>query len=231
MTFAVMKRMAAVASATLILISGVTNAAESQIDSPTHRQIRVIDAQVDGKPTTLHSLISDSKGRLLVAVGGQSMYSMPGAAAPKKQDGYVLHLDSEGNELARWKCDMTPSALTVTPDGTIFVGGSGKIARLDDKGGVSHVIDSPHIGDRKTFAKRTIKAQQRLMRSYMTEESLEPLREMVEQLEEKPEDERSSIETAQLGALKTQLEQMEKMIASNDEKKRKMRTKTRNSIP
>ncbi|MEO1523919.1 MAG: hypothetical protein AAFX06_00705 [Planctomycetota bacterium] len=224
MNVAVTKRIGLLALAAMVLVGGrnvdAAERASSQIDSPTHRQIRVIDAQVDGKPTTLHSLISDSKGRLLVAVGGQSMYPamIPGNdAKPKKQEGYILHLDGEGNELARWTFNMTPSAVTVTPDGTIFVGGSGKVAKLDNDGGVAKEIDSPHIGDRETFAKRTVEAQQRLMRSYMSEESLEPLRQMVEQLEEKPEDERSKIETAQLSALKTQLEQMEKMIGDLDE--------------
>ncbi|MEM6691790.1 MAG: hypothetical protein AAF664_20345 [Planctomycetota bacterium] len=193
----------------------------SQIDSPSHRQIRVIKAQVDGNPTTLHSLISDANGRLLIAVGGQQSYQsmmMSGESTPTKQDGHILQIDAEGNELARWTFDMTPSAVTVSPDGKIFVGGSGKVVMLDDKGGIAKEVASPHIGDRETFAKRTIEAQQRLMRSFLSEENLEPLREMVEQLEETPEDDRSNIENAQLNAVKMQLEQMEAMMGENEEK-------------
>ena len=98
MNVAVTKRIGLIAVAAMVLVSGMSvDAAErvsNQIDSPTHRQIRVIDAQVDGKSTTLHSLISDSKGRLLVAVGGQPMYPamlLSGEdAKPEKQDGYVF---------------------------------------------------------------------------------------------------------------------------------------------
>ncbi|MCA9137703.1 MAG: hypothetical protein KDB00_13120 [Planctomycetales bacterium] len=200
-------------------IARAAGRSESQIDSPTHRQIRVIRPLVDGQSLTLHTLTTDADGNLLVAVGGESPqydYSAIGAdhhGATKT--GFVLKLDAEGKELGRWTCGLIPSAMAVGPDGSIFVGGSGQLAKLTPDGKTTKPIDSPHIGDRKTFAKRTIKAQQMLMQSFLSEDSLKPLRDMVEKLEEKPEGDRSRIEVAQLDALKTQLQQMENLIGGN----------------
>ncbi|MEO1614833.1 MAG: hypothetical protein AAFV88_03225 [Planctomycetota bacterium] len=191
----------------------------SQIASPTHRQIGILRPKLDGDAIQLHTLKTDGEGHLLLAVSKLDVDAETagpyGLAAPK--DGYVLKIDSEGNELARWKCSFSPSAIAVSPAGKIFVGGGGKVAMLTDNGLTSEPIDSPHIGDRKTFAKRTIEAQQRMMRSFMTEESLQPLRDMVKQLEEVEEEERTRVQVAQLEALKSQLEQMESMIGDSDE--------------
>ncbi|MEM6469571.1 MAG: hypothetical protein AAF802_08355 [Planctomycetota bacterium] len=193
--------------------------AKSQIASPTHRQIRILRPKLDGDAIQLHTLKTNRDGHLLLAVSKLDTDAEKagpyGLAVPT--DGYVLKIDAEGNELGRWKCGFTPSAIAVTPDGDVFVGGGGKVAKLTDDGHTSEPIDSPHIGDRKTFAKRTVEAQQRMMRSFMTEESLEPLRDMVKQLEEVEEDDRTRVQEAQLKALKDQLEQMESMIASSDE--------------
>lgn len=204
-----------------VAVPGQTQAAENQISSPTHRQIRVITPKVDGQSVIVNTMTTDADGNLVVAVGGQSMQyeATEGGLGYQMvtQPGFVLKLDSQGQELERWECDLTPSALAIAPGGTIFVGGSGKIARLTADGKMADATDSPHIGDRKTFAKRTIQAQQRLMQSFLSEDSLKPLREMVEQLEEKPEADRSPVEVAQLNSLKTQLEQMESLFGGATE--------------
>lgn len=205
-----------------VTLVSAANAGDSQIESPTHRQIRILHPKVDGETVSLQTLTTDSDGTLLVAVGGNTMsFEMNDDGTPnyvpKSSPGYVLRLDSSGKELTRWKLDLTPTAIAVSPSGNIFVGGSGKVAKLGADGKVTQTIDSPHVGNRKTFAKRTIAAQQRLMRSFMSEENLQPIRDMVEKLEEKPEEDRSRIEEAQLKAFRMQLEQMEAIIGDQNE--------------
>ncbi|MEM9365603.1 MAG: hypothetical protein AAGD07_06365, partial [Planctomycetota bacterium] len=183
---------------------------------PTHRQIHLIKPKVDGQAISVHTIASDSVGSLIVAAGPPQS----GMLTPvKSSTGFVLKLDPAGEELQRWELDFIPSALAVAGDDSIYVGGSGYLTHLGLDGSIADKIDSPHIGDRKTFAKRTLKAQQRLMASFaVSEEALKPLRDMVERLEKKDEDERSRIEQAQLDAIKRQLEQMEALVKANDSK-------------
>lgn len=45
----------------------------SQIEAPTHRQIRLLKPKVDGQELTLHTLTTDADGNLYVALGGDTV--------------------------------------------------------------------------------------------------------------------------------------------------------------
>ncbi|MFK8113043.1 MAG: hypothetical protein AB8B91_12625 [Rubripirellula sp.] len=212
-----------------LLIGGLSLTAESraaekdQLQAPTHRQVRLIEPKVNGKTLKLHTIATTADGHLLAAVGGQSMQYLMNAGGYEtkviQEPALVLMLDSEGKILTKWKLDLTPSALAVSPDGSIYVGGSGKIAKLGPDGSLLKTIDSPHVGDinhlREKTAESLRKSQSRMSEVY--ESQMKTLRERVETIEEKDEGERSRLETAQLNAFQTQLEMFEKLAGKQGE--------------
>jgi hypothetical protein len=198
----------------------VQAADKDQLQAPTHRQIRVIEPKVDGKVLKLHTIATANDGHLLAAVGGQSMqYVMNDNGTDYetkfvKEPGLVLMLDAEGNTIKQWELDLTPSALAVAPNDTIYVGGSGRIARLDADGSVTTIIDSPHVGNVDELRQKTAESirNSRAQMGDVYKQQIEMLQERIATIEEKAEDDRSRLETAQLKAFKTQLEMFEKMM-------------------
>lgn len=213
-----------------MLASFVVEAAEKasrtdQLQAPTHRQVRLIEPKIDGKSLKLHTIATTADGHLLAAVGGQSMkYEMTEGGYETKfveEPSFVLMLDAEGSTLKQWELELTPTAITVASDGTIYVGGSGRIAKLKEDGSVSAMIDSPHVGSVKDLRKKTAESI-RKSRAQMSDSfagQIEMLQERVEKIEAKQEDDRSRLEDAQLKAFKTQLEMLEKLAGpqSDDE--------------
>ncbi|MGL6193279.1 MAG: hypothetical protein ACRC2T_00485, partial [Thermoguttaceae bacterium] len=53
----------------------------------------------------------------------------------------------DGTHVATWKLEITPEALAVAPDGTIYAAGLGKIVKLNEKGEILKSIDSPHLAE------------------------------------------------------------------------------------
>lgn len=188
-----------------------------QLQAPTHRQVRLIEPKIDGKTFKLHTIATTADGHVLAAVGGQSIkYEMTASGYETKlveEPSFVLMLDAEGSTLKQWELELTPSAITVASDGTIYVGGSGRIAKLKEDGSVSAMIDSPHVGSVKDLRKKTAESI-RKSRAQMSDSfagQIELLQERVERIEAKDEDDRSRLEDAQLKAFKTQLEMLEKL--------------------
>ena len=189
----------------------------NQLRAPTHRQIRILEPTVDGKRLKLHTIATTADGHVLAAVGGQSMsYVMSSNGYETKfveEPSYVLMLDSEGTTLQTWELELTPNAITVAGDGAIYVGGSGRIAKLGPGGLVTAMIDSPHVGNvsevREKAAESIRKSQQKMSESFA--DQIELLQERIGKIEEKDEDERTRLEDAQLKAFRTQMEMLEKI--------------------
>ena len=212
--------------ATIAGWAGLLHAAgksSSQLEAPTHRQVRTITPTVDGKSVKLHTLATNQDGNLIVALGGQSMTfdQSGGSFKPKmvEEPGVIQMIDSEGEVLKQWEIDMTPSSLGIAPDGTIYVGGSGRIVQLDQDGSIARSIDSPHIGDVDEFRKKTADAFRKSMSgmSATYESQIETLKERIAAIEEKDEDDRSKLEDAQLKAFETQLEMFEDLVGNEEE--------------
>ncbi len=92
---------------------------------PTHKQVRTIRlADKNDKPGESFCL---NGGNVLACVGSR--------------DVRVLNL--EGKLLETWKLDFAPQVINTAPDGAIYVGGNGKLARLDKSGKVVQTADVP----------------------------------------------------------------------------------------
>ncbi|MEM9826617.1 MAG: hypothetical protein AAF958_08510, partial [Planctomycetota bacterium] len=207
---------------TAMLDAPRVHAATSQLDQPTHRQVRTIVPKIDGKPVALHTLTTNPDGLIIAGVGGRSMTYQTledGGLKPvsSEQPAAVLLLDSMGETVKQIDVEFTPTAVTVSPDGTIYAGGSGKIVQISADGEVLASIDSPHAGDQEAMRKEAIKSikRQRKMMAEMYSSQVETLEEQIDAIKEKDEDDRSRLENARLEAFEEQLEMFKGMMGGD----------------
>jgi len=102
---------------------------------PSHKQVHVIELD-----TTLHIFCITHDGKLLAGCGG----------SPSQ----IRVFTPDGKLLDRWNIDVKPQAIAALPDGTIFVAGDGRIARLDHTGKVLKTADAPAIAAKKIEAEK-----------------------------------------------------------------------------
>lgn len=115
---------------------------------PSHEKVRVIRPCDPDAGETLLTFSIDGQGRLLagcylpVAEPDESQMVLPSQRAFKA---WLRILSPDGKQVASWELDVMPSAVCVAPDGTIFVGGDGRIAKLSAEGKVLAVVDTPGV--------------------------------------------------------------------------------------
>jgi len=116
---------------------------------PTHVQAGTIDVPRQTPSAQLHTFCVDPKGRILAACGGERMSYVRTPERTRAETTFEpagIHvLDPEGKLLATWKLETTPQAVNVAPDGTVFVGGQGKLAKLSPEGKVLLTADAPNM--------------------------------------------------------------------------------------
>jgi hypothetical protein len=123
---------------------------------PTHEQVGVIQVPGDISPLMLHTFCLAPNGNLLVATGGERVASVFGDNGRRStelftEDRAILVISSDGEQLATWNVEMTPQAFDVAEDGTIFVGGDGRLARLSSNGIVEKMGDSPNAANLRSL--------------------------------------------------------------------------------
>ena len=118
----------------------------------SHQQTAVIHAGPESKPVALNNFCLNLDGNLLVACGGQKTIYVPskdGEVKPQTvgEPAEIRVLDPEGKLLHAWELDFTPQAINVDDEGTIYVGGDGHVAKLDQNGKVLLKADSPQMSE------------------------------------------------------------------------------------
>lgn len=129
---------------------GCTDAAEKAAAKKALCQFSgTIRIPLEDQNLEIRTFCVDKKGRLLVAVGGtQFVYrSVDGSYVIEEVNTppAICVFDAEGKLQHTWKIDVTPEAMAVAPDGSIFAAGLGKIIKLSDDGTVQKTVDSPHL--------------------------------------------------------------------------------------
>jgi len=132
--------------------AGTEDEATDARSLPTHEQVGIIQIPGDISSLMLHTFCLAPNGNLLVATGGERVASVFGDNGRRNNELFtanraILVISPDGELLATWELEMTPQAFDVAEDGTIFVGGDGRLARLSADGSVEKVGDSPNLAE------------------------------------------------------------------------------------
>lgn len=105
----------------------------------THQQVQLIKPTNDEPGLMLKSFCLSADGKLLALVdGGAPVWgaiAAPGAAADGKTPGCEVRvIDREGNKVHSFPVDFSGHSINVGPDGNIYVGGNGIVAKFDPTG-------------------------------------------------------------------------------------------------
>lgn len=132
----------------------------------THKQMKVVRVASSAEGQKLEDFCIDSEGRILVLLGpfdpndpdsdvdGEETNSTLGAIArfiggkkkrPPHFDSAVHVYDSDGNLSEKWAVGFSGQAINTAPDGTILVGGNGRVASFDVKGVKLCEAESPQM--------------------------------------------------------------------------------------
>ena len=100
-------------------------------DRSTHRQSSVISIADVKNPLKINAFCLDAQGNIVAVCG-----SGPGE---------VRVVNDQGEIVRSWDLDVRPEAVNVASDGSILVGGIGKLFRFDSQGNEVKSIASPHV--------------------------------------------------------------------------------------
>jgi sugar lactone lactonase YvrE len=118
---------------------------------PSHEQTGTIVIPAGDTQLAIHTFCLDAEGRLLATCGGQRLEYVRGASGYEIKEvtdpAGIKVLSSSGGLLATWPLEVTPQAINVGPDGTIFAGGQGQLVKLDKNGKVLAAADAPNVAE------------------------------------------------------------------------------------
>lgn len=119
---------------------------------PTHRELGTILVETEAEAGSLRTFCLDADGNLLVARGGDRVVyarGENGMMEVKKivDPAEIRVIDPEGKRIATWSLEVTPQAINVAEDGAVFVGGEGRLAKLDKSGKVLKTADAPNAAE------------------------------------------------------------------------------------
>ena len=119
---------------------------------PSYEQVRVIKVGEYAQNHVVNSFCLNKNGKLLVCCGrkpgGESRLdptTQSGATKEPADRGEILLFNPDGKKLGAWKMPFEPQAICAASDGTVYVGGAGKLCTLDRNGKVLLTADVPGI--------------------------------------------------------------------------------------
>lgn len=171
----------------VVLLAPSVHAAEDT----THDMVGDIKVtSADGK-LKVQTMTLDGKGNVLALVAPPRTYGV----AMKDAVSEIHVFTPEGKAVSNWKVNFHATAINVGPDGKVYVGGDGQLARFDATGKQLDVLELPHIKaavndpEAKKKAEAQLKQQQDAF-----ENSRKRIAEMKEKLEAKKEADRTAQE-------------------------------------
>ncbi len=118
----------------------VPAAEEPEAPEATHHQTEIIQLKGDEEIPQINAFCLNAAGEILAACGDGP--------------GLVCVADSSGRVIRTWPIDVRPEAISVAEDGTILVGGAGRLFRFTSSGECAHEEESPHAAALKENAEK-----------------------------------------------------------------------------
>jgi hypothetical protein len=174
-----MLRLALPALLGLCLMESATLRADEELvsvaDKATHRQSQIIQLQDAGTP--INAFCLDREGHIVAAIG-----SGPGK---------IVVADDSGTVLRGWDISARPESISTAADGSVLVGGEGRLFRFAADGKLLAEAESPHMNalkvDRAVIREQAI-AQLKAMNSRSPADIIPVYENMLKQLETKAEE-------------------------------------------
>jgi hypothetical protein len=179
----------------------------------THEVKASID--VKGKNgQTLQTICLNADGRVVGLVAPAKPFGAP----IKGATGQIFLFDASGKPVKNWELDFHGQSINCGPDGTIYVGGDGKLARFDKDGKqIGTTTELPHIsalfkdqeGLRKKAEQQLKEEKERMGAAYAN--ARKSISEQLKKLEEKKTEDLTKTEVRQIEQYKALLPQYERM--------------------
>jgi hypothetical protein len=192
----------------------------------SHKQVQAIKV-TDGKGATLQSMTRTSDGRI-VALLGAARYGGIEEGTKQAPQAAIQVYDKDGKELQRWNIPIPGQAVGAGPDGSIYVGGNGKVCKYSAAGKLLIETDLPHLtamlADKdglRQRAKEQIESQkesiEQTKKAYA--EQIKVFKAQIAKIEETPAGDRTEAVNRKLKRLKLQLTSYEsvRFFEGNDE--------------
>ena len=196
-------------SAPAVEVAAVDEAPAPSLAGTTHVQSG--DIKIRGARTghQLQTFCLNKEGLIFAVVGPPRAYGNVKLEG-KNNSAEVQVFDADGKEVRQWTVDFAVQSIAAAPSGTIFVAGSGKIAKFDSEGKLLASADAPHIASLlKNSAKLKEEAEAQL------EEEKEQYEQQVKQM------------TAQVDAQKKLLAQQKEALEAKPEEEQTAAAKRR----
>jgi hypothetical protein len=115
---------------------------------PTYEQVSVVKVNELAPGREINSFCLNKDGNLLVCCGPKSA-SLLGTVLgkPNARSGGIVQFSGDGKLLGEWKLAIEPQAICIGSDGTVYVGGAGKLLKLDQAGSVLQSSESPNMAE------------------------------------------------------------------------------------
>lgn len=206
-------------------VSKKTNAT----DKATHKHDRSYRPKFEGRGIQLHTFCLANNGNLLACV--EHPVKEKGSKKAKKKTaaglmgmfgrskgptaGALQVYNSDFELKNHIPLPFVPTAVNVDQSGNIFVGGNGKIHKLDPTGQLITSCEAPSvIGLDKKAVRESIEAQQIEMKK-MRENALKSYEKQIDKIEAIEEDKRTKRQKRTLKSYKMALEQMKKALPAS----------------
>ncbi len=168
---------------------------------PTHKQTHTIRPEIDGEPAKLHTFCLSSDGHILASVAHQGQTALQ-------------VYTSDGELTKEIDLPFAATAINQAPDGTIFVGGSGQLARFSLDSSEVVAVDAPNLADREALEKEAQEAAEKQKAQITTqfEQQIKRIERRIERHLETPEDERNERFDRRLATLQEQKQRIEESV-------------------
>jgi hypothetical protein len=190
------------------LNSGQQKEAESADATHVFKKGVVVKSS-DGRMSIL-SFCLNKEGQIVALIGAASGYG-PRSETAKPESGVKI-LSKEGEPVRDWKVDFVAQSINVGPDGSVYVAGSGTVARFSPDGKLLKKLELPHIAEflKNKDAIRKRAEEEARERTQSTKAFVMQSKARIKRLEAKPAEKRSRSENLAIEQLKRSIKMMER---------------------
>ncbi len=178
-------------------------------EQSTHQQTTVIKMAEESTPLKINAFCLNANGQIVAVCGNGP--------------GEVRIINDDGKILTSWKTDVKPEAVNVADDGSVLVGGEGKLFRFDANGKELQQAEAPHAHalrtDNDALRKQAIASLKQRSASSSLASRITLYEQVIKQLEDKgKKSELNDQEMRMLEVLPKTLETFRKQAAIEAEK-------------